>query len=132
MSDLTIKEMTLNKGQAVAFDFDGVIHKYRNGWQDGSIYDEHNEQVIELIRILQKMGIPVFILSTRSAVQIKKWWEAQEFGIPCSIISDDTFFWKDTEVVGITNRKLPAQVYIDDRAYKYTGQSISDFLNDFT
>ena len=132
MSDLTIKEMTLNKGQAVAFDFDGVIHKYRNGWQDGSIYDEHNEQVIEIIRLLQNIGVPVFIMSTRSDIQIKRWWDEQNFNIPCRLIKDDEFFWKDTTVVGITNRKLPAQVYVDDRAYRYTGQTVKDFLTDFS
>lgn len=126
------RNMKLNKGQAVSFDFDGVIHKYRNGWQDGSIYDEPDEEVIELIRLLQKMGVPVFILSTRSDIQIKTWWESQNFDIPCRIIEANELFWKDTEVVGITNRKLPAQIYVDDRAYRYTGQTVKDFLSDFS
>lgn len=27
--------------------------------------------------------------------------------------------------------KLPAQVYVDDRAYKYTGQTPQEFFKDF-
>lgn len=34
--------------------------------------------------------------------------------------------------VGITRTKLPAQIYVDDRAYQYTGQTVKEFLLDFT
>lgn len=40
----------------------------------------------------------------------------------------DEMFWNDIFVVGVTNRKLPAQIYIDDRAYKYDGQTMKDFI----
>lgn len=123
--------MNLKVGQAVAFDFDGVIHKYSEGWLDGSIYDEANEEVIKLIRLLQDMIIPVFILSTRDPYQIKEWWDNQNFNIPSKVITDDCMFYKNNRIIGITNRKLPAQLYVDDRAYNYHGQSIDEFLHDF-
>lgn len=125
------KELKLKEGQAVAFDFDGVIHKYSKGWQDGSIYDEYNGKVIDLILLLQLMNIPVFILSAREPKQIKDWWDKQGFTIPCDVVSDNCVFWNDTKTVGVTNKKLVAQVYVDDRAYKYTGQTPQNFLRDF-
>lgn len=122
---------TLTEGHAVAFDFDGVIHKYSKGWQDGSIYDEANYNVLELIRILLNAGYPCMIISTRDPQQIKEWWDKQQFGIKAELLDDDTKFFNDCSYVGITNRKLPAQVYVDDRAYKYTGQSPKQFFRDF-
>ncbi|MBO5921931.1 MAG: hypothetical protein J6Q48_06040 [Bacteroidaceae bacterium] len=126
------KELLLKEAHAVAFDFDGVIHKYSEGWKDGSIYDDYNWKVLDLMLILQVSKIPVFILSTREPEQIKEWWDKQPFAISCEIIPDDCKFWNKTNTVGITNRKLPAQVYVDDRAYKYTGQTPQQFLIDFT
>lgn len=130
MSDLNIK-MTLKRNLAVSFDFDGVIHKYSEGWKDGSIYDEPNMEVVNFMTILMKMGIPVFILSTRDPDQINMWWRKQQFPINSIVMDDNTKFWKRTDVVGITKTKLPAQLYIDDRAYYYRGQSSSEMLFDF-
>ena len=125
MEELTIN---LEMGHAVAFDFDGVIHKYSKGWQDGSIYDDYNKEVLDLMLLLQKTGFPVYILSTRKPEQIVEWWDKQGFTIASTPVTEDLDFWNNTEIVGVTNRKLPAQLYIDDRAYKYTGQTVLEFL----
>lgn len=124
-------KLNIKKGYAVAFDFDGVIHKYSEGWQDGSIYDEYNPEILDLILLLNTMKIPVFILSTREPKQIKEWWDEQEFTLKAEVIEPNTLFFNDLDYVGITRTKLPAQIYVDDRAYKYTGQTVKEFLFDF-
>lgn len=133
MMKLETKEMKLNikKGHAVAFDFDGVIHRYSKGWQDGSVYDEYNRDVLDLILILNTIKVPVFILSTREPEQIKEWWDKQGFTLKAEIIEPDTLFFNDLDYVGITRTKLPAQIYVDDRAYCYTGQTVKELLLDF-
>ena len=68
----------------------------------------------------------------RKPKQIKEWWDKQGFSMKAEIINSDETFFKELSFVGITRTKLPAQICVDDRAYRYTGQTVKEFLLDFT
>lgn len=127
--------------QTIAIDFDGVIHRYSKGWQDGTCYDDAVDGVFEAIATLMKT-YTVFIFSTRSPHEIKQWllprimnsdyvvngpgndpqeWISPVYGFTCERIPFYVKFWNKKNVLGITKRKLPAMVYIDDRALRFDG-----------
>jgi len=114
--------------KTIAIDFDGVIHKYSKGWNDGTCYDEPVEGVLDFIQDLIDKQISVFILSTRNPKDIKEW--LSKYWIHYThIIEEDCMFWNGKAVIGITNRKLPAHVYIDDRGMKFDGSFDNTFNN---
>lgn len=115
------------------FDFDGVIHTYSKGWHDGTVYDYPVTGAFEAIKSLIDAGHSVFILSTRRPAQIIEWlnrihYDEAQFthsGIKVPFkyrrVRFWEKFWNKKGVVGVTNRKLPAVAYIDDRAVPFYG-----------
>ena len=151
--------------KTIAIDFDGVIHAYSKGWQDGSIYDEPVKDSIKAINLLFDVGYNVFIFSTRNPRQIKKWIkeysnqllymtqsdfidqyypfcesdaiyikkeyeDCNKFQHIVEIIPFWKKFWNKKGVIGITKRKLPAHVYVDDRAVNFKGDWFGETLDD--
>lgn len=95
-------------------DFDGVIHRYSRGWQDGSIYDPAMPGAIAALDAMVDHGYDVVIFSTRPADQIRPWIAER---------------WPDRGAeVEITDRKLPAIAQIDDRAIRFESwpQALTD------
>jgi hypothetical protein len=88
--------------QTILVDFDGVIHRYSQGWADGTAYDIPFDGAKEGLEELESMGYRVVIFSTRDADQIKTWLKK----------------WRFAEYE-ITNQKLPALAMIDDRAIRF-------------
>lgn len=98
------------KRKTIVFDFDGVIHKYSKGWQDGSIYDKPVPGIRELIEELRE-EYEVVIVSTRAKDQLEdmmKW--LKKYSI---------------KVDYITELKMPAIVYIDDRTILFNGNTLN-------
>jgi hypothetical protein len=141
-------------GKTIAIDFDGVIHAYSKGWQDGKCYDTPVPGCFEAIQKFMAEGYSVFILSTRSPKQIKRWlyenaYETEyvregmggdpddfcypKYGFTVQIIPFWKKFWDKDGVLGITRRKLPAHVYIDDRGITFNGDwsQILNTVHDF-
>ena len=96
--------------KTVVFDFDGVIHSYKSGWQGIDVIpDEPVPGIKEAIAEIRAAGYNVTVVSTRcedlaGVVAICNWLE--KYGI---------------EVDATTTHKPPAEVYIDDRAILFDG-----------
>jgi len=107
--------------RTIAIDFDGVIHKYSKGWQDGSIYDDVVEGAWEaIIELLKEYN--VFIFTSRDPQQVFDWYYSKKWAenLPTmEVILKKAVFWDKEGKLGVTNRKLPAIVYIDDRGIKF-------------
>lgn len=120
-----------DKKKTIAIDFDGVIHSYERGWDDGSIYGDFKPGAMEaLLHLLSRY--PTFVHTARNPRQVARWIE-QKSGhyidcltqmhppIPSWWILGKRFkFWDQKGLLLVTNRKLPAVVYIDDRALQFT------------
>jgi hypothetical protein len=114
----------------IAVDFDGVVHRYSRGWHDGSIYDEPVEGALEGLKSLM-IEEAVFILTSRDKWQVASWLREHGFHVtvdgPPSYVWD---FWNQRGVLLVTNRKLPATSYLDDRAVRFTSwpQALADLI----
>jgi hypothetical protein len=116
----------------VAVDFDGVIHDYKRGWQDGSIYGEFMPGAVAgLSRLMSEYA--VFVHTTRNRHQVARWIEDRSgHGIECvtsvHLLPWKRTFWNQRGVLLVTNRKLPAVAYIDDRGIRFTSwdQALAD------
>lgn len=113
---------------AIGIDFDGVIHKYSGGWQDGSIYDVPIPGARDaLLDLLNEYAI--FIHTTRESLQVVEWMNNHLFPrdlfplVPIVItekhLPEDLEFWNSQTEILVTNKKYPALAYIDDRAIRF-------------
>lgn len=108
----------------IACDFDGVIHRYSRGWHDGTIYDPPVPGALDGLRALMERDA-VFIHTTRDVSQVASW--LLDRGLPVRVGHDGPF-WNERGRLLVTNRKLAATAYLDDRAVRFTtwDQALAD------
>jgi len=131
----------------ISVDFDVPIHLYSRGWHDGTLYDQPTPGALEALAYLMARD-SVFIHTTRIPGQVTAWLaEHTDFTVTtddrcrtCTVqLSPPTrppraacpdcqgtgrlLFWDIRDVLLVTNRKLPAYVYVDDRAVRFTPEA---------
>ncbi|MCX5000911.1 hypothetical protein [Streptomyces longwoodensis] len=112
---------TPTRPSTIAVDFDGVIHAYSRGWQDGTIYDPPLPGALEALRTLMQ-DHAVFIHTTRDAATVAIWLADHGFDTVIDVPGSNhpkREFWNDQGLLLVTDRKLPAVAYIDDRAIRF-------------
>ena len=99
--------------KTVVFDFDGVIHSYKSGWQGAvTIPDPPVEGIEKALKDVHDAGYEVVIVSTRCA----------HLGGKMAIETWLDIWGLYTYVDKVCKEKPPAIVYIDDRAICFDGK----------
>lgn len=109
-------------GRTVSLDFDGVLHSYHRGYDDGTVYGTPLPGSREAVAWLLG-GFAVVVTTSRSdlgavAQAIRRWYDV-------ATIVDEAGrfeFWSVRGVVLVTRTKMPAVAYVDDRAVLHAGE----------
>lgn len=138
----------------IGIDFDGVLHAYSRGWQNGVIYDEPLPGAADGLAALMSRDA-VFVLTARDDLNAVADWIEEHLDtrtlvhgcsrctygkmlhvaigsmissyewVDCETpgCSGPVKFWERRGILLVTNMKLPAQTYIDDRGHRFTAWS---------
>ncbi|MBF9067219.1 HAD family hydrolase [Streptacidiphilus fuscans] len=107
---------------AVGIDFDQTLVAHDDGWQDGRIYGRPIPGAIESLLELKKVR-SVFVVTARPRGHHPEVaaWLRRHTGLETLVDDDpDRAYWQG-DCLLVTNKKLGAAVYIDDRALRFTG-----------
>lgn len=107
----------------VAVDFDGVIHSYTSPWINAHTIPDPpvDGAILWLLTMVDRFDVVIF--TTRA-----KTWRGRRAVRAWLKHHADVGMWYDTpagagiERVFVTDQKVPALVYIDDRAWRFEGR----------
>lgn len=102
----------------LAIDFDGVIHKYSEGWKDGTIYDKPVPGAKTSLAKLIKQSYKITIFTTR----LNPTLEGQDPKEQEKLIRTWLEKWgfiQNKHFHEITGLKPLAKLYIDDKAIRF-------------
>lgn len=114
--------------KTIGIDFDGTIHGYRAGWQDGTVYDTPISGSIEALTKLVDAGYHIAVISTRASdddqvSRMATWLEVHLFNYLERRGYEPPATWNMVRnimsSIQITDRKVAALAYIDDRAIRF-------------
>lgn len=109
--------------KTIAVDFDGVIHGYSKGWQDGSIYDPPKDGAKESLFHLQNLGYEIVIYSTRNHDRVIN-GELQK-GQPSEVAKYLTRYDIPFDRIHVEEGKPFCMMFIDDNAVRFDGSWVS-------
>jgi hypothetical protein len=113
---MEVWKMSRKRKRTMAVDFDGVIHRYSKGWQDGTIYDPPVEGAREaLAQIQARYSVVIFTTRVNPAMRGA---ETQMDAVLAWLESNG--FRRGEHFDEVTHVKPPALAYIDDRAIRFT------------
>jgi hypothetical protein len=127
--------MTFMAKPILCVDFDGVIHSYDRGWQDGVIYGTVVPGFFEWVReARQHFTLTIYSARSKSPAGL----EAMKEWLGLKLIA-----WKTRNIVSIelppymddfqfVHEKPPAFLTIDDRAICFDGDWSADYLDPAT
>ncbi|HUL15494.1 MAG TPA: hypothetical protein VLV88_05830 [Terriglobales bacterium] len=104
--------------KTIAVDFDGVIAEY-DGWKGTGILGLPRRDVVEALRALQTEGWKIIIHTTRGKAEISGYLSQHQ--IPHHEVNRNS----DYRTLGV---KPVADVYWDDRAFRYSGDARQDLV----
>lgn len=111
----------------VALDFDGVLHPYTRGWHDGTCYDPPAPEAVDAVRGWMEFR-PVAIMTARPLAPVAAWLTTHmpdlRFVVDHHLEWDH---WARRDVVLVTNRKIVAAHYVDDRAIRFSRHGGPDY-----
>lgn len=109
--------------RTVALDFDGPIHRYSRGIADGTCYDPPVAGALDTIRDLYRVK-PVVVMTARPVGPVGEWFD--QYAPDIAQYLDPGMhrqWWDELGTILITNRKVVAQHYVDDRAVRFAAPS---------